>query len=73
MPALTFRQARDILDLARTIVAALGGYFSISYLLEDQNGKYYIFERDAQRIAVALQRLFEDAGLAERPFPRPKL
>jgi hypothetical protein len=67
MPELTFRQARQALDLARLIVAALGGYFNISYMLEDQNGRFYVMERDAQRVAVALQRLFEDAGLAGRP------
>ncbi len=72
MPELTFRQAREVLALARTIVAAIGGYFNISYMLDDKDGRFYPLERDAQRIAVALQRLLEDAGLAERPWPRPK-
>jgi HEPN superfamily AbiU2-like protein len=72
MPELTFRQALNVLDLARTIVAALGGYFNVSYMMEDEGGRYYILQRDAKRIAVALQRLFEDAGLAERPFPLPR-
>jgi hypothetical protein len=30
MPKLTFRQALDLLDLAKTFIAAIGGYFNIS-------------------------------------------
>jgi len=70
MPDLTFRQALDLLDLAKRFIASIGGYFNISYTAVQRGQKVYLLSQQAQSVAVAMQRLFEDAELAEPRYPQ---
>jgi hypothetical protein len=68
MPAVTWGRTQRLLDLAKTIVAAIGGgYFGISFKSYFADGTIeYGLSKDAQRSALALNRLLRRAEVLKK-------
>jgi hypothetical protein len=68
MRAVTWRNTQDLLDLAKTVVTAVGGgYFGVSHRLSfGKETVAYVLSADAERKAVALNRLLRSAGVLKK-------
>jgi len=74
MPAVTWGKTQELLDLTKTIVAAIGGgYFGISFKMYFTDGTIeYGLSKDAHRSAEALNRLLRRAKVKTRPGPEKR-
>jgi hypothetical protein len=71
MPAVTWKKTLELLELAKTVITAIGGgYFGVSHKLSFDGTVRYLLSDDAQRTAIALSRLLR-AGL--RPVRRASM